>query len=319
MKNGVKSKYMALLWVTAALTAAHAQDFPSKPIELVVAFSAGGGSDAVGRGLADSASRAMPQPMIVINKPGATGTIGFAEGANAKPDGYKVTMISPELLITQHLGIGKVSYRDFRPIGRFNEDPCTVAVQTKSQFTSLESFTAFAKANPSKINVANSGAGSIYHVCAAAIEEKLGLKFNHIPYLGSGPTINALMGDQVDAVVISPTEVNSFVQAGKVRLLAVMSKERAKGFENVPTFRERNIDLVMSTWRGLAVPKATPDDVVGKLGAMLVKINADPGYQAMLDKQFMGRMLENREDFAEFLKQDDERYKRLVPMLQITK
>jgi len=306
------------LFVCAA-SLASAQEFPSKPIELLVAFPAGGGSDALARGIADSASKQLPQPMIVINKPGAAGTIGFAEGANAKPDGYKVTMVSPELLITPYLGIGKVTYQDFKPVGRINEDPCTVAVNISSPFKTIEAFISHVKANPTKVNVANSGAGSINHVCAAALEDKAGLKINHIPYLGSGPMINALLGDQVDAAVISPAEVNSFVKAGKMRLLAVMSKERAKGFEDVPTFRERKIDLVMSTWRGLVVPKATPDAIVAKLSEVLVKVNADPAYQAILERQNLGRILENREQFAAFLKEGDEQYKRIVPMLQMSK
>jgi tripartite-type tricarboxylate transporter receptor subunit TctC len=317
LKSIVRLATCAVL--TAAASVASAEDFPIRPIELLVAFPAGGGSDALARGIADSASKNLPQPVVVVNKPGAAGTIGFAEGAGAKPDGYKVTMVSPELLITPYLGIGKTTYQDFKPVGRINEDPCTVAVQTNSPFKTIEAFISHVKANPTKVTIANSGSGSINHVCAAALEDKAGLKVNHIPYLGSGPMINALLGDQVDAAVISPAEVNTFVKAGKMRLLAVMSKDRTKGFEDVPTFRERGIDLVLSTWRGLVVPKATPDAIVAKLSDVLVKVNADPAYQQLLERQNLGRILETREEFAAFLKQGDEQFKRIVPMLQMTK
>ncbi|WP_077002316.1 tripartite tricarboxylate transporter substrate binding protein [Variovorax sp. KK3] len=315
-------RFAALAFSALALPAApgaFAQDYPTRPIELLVAFPAGGGSDALARAFADSASRVLPQPMIVINKPGAAGTIGFAEGANAKPDGYKITMVSPELLITPYLGIGKVNYEAFKPIGRINADPCTVAVKADAKWKSIEEFIAHLKANPGRASVANSGAGSINHVCAAALEDKTGTKVNHIPYLGAGPTINALMGDQVDAVVISPAEVSAFVKSGKMRLLAVMAKDRSKDFPEIPTFRERGIDLVANTWRGLVVPKATPDAVVARLGELLVKVNADPAYRSVFERQTLGRVTENGEQFASYLKQEDDLYKRIVPLLNMSK
>lgn len=309
--------------VLAALTApasfAQAQDFPTRPIELLVAFPAGGGSDALARAFADAATRNLPQPMFVTNKPGAAGTIGFAEGAAAKPDGYKITVVSPELLITPYLGIGKVTYEAFKPIGRINADPCTVAVRTDAHWKSIEEFVAELKSKPGAVSVANSGPGSINHVCAAALEDKTGTKINHIPYLGSGPMINALLSQQVEAAVISPAEVSSFVRAGKMRLLAVMAKERAKDFADVPTFRERGIDLVANTWRGLVVPKATPDAVVAKLGELLVKVNADTNYRAVFEKQSLGRVAEDAAQFAAYLKQEDELYKRIVPQLNMSK
>lgn len=319
--NAMFSVVVATLAFAVPGTSAQAQtqDYPSRPIELLVAFPAGGGSDALARALAEAAAKVLPQPMVVVNKPGASGSIGFAEGANARPDGYKLTMVSPELLITPYLGIGKVSYEAFRPIGRINADPCTVAVRTEARWKTIEEFVAHVKANPQRVAVANSGNGSINHVCAAALEDKIDAKLTHIPYLGSGPMINALLGDQVDAAVISPAEVSTFVKAGKMRLLAVMAKERAKGFEDVPTFRERGMDLVANTWRGLVVPKATPDAIVARLGELLTKVNADPNYRAMFERQNLGRVTENAEQFWAYMKQEDELYKRIVPTLHMVK
>jgi tripartite-type tricarboxylate transporter receptor subunit TctC len=281
------SKRAAMLSIgTALLMAAQlatAQGYPTRAVELVVPFAAGGGSDTSMRIWADAAARLkFPQPVLIVNKAGAGGAIGLAEGANGRPDGHKLTMVSTEINLTQLQGMGKTKGDDFIFIARVNADPLLLVVRTDSRFKTLEDLIAAAKAKPGELNLANSGAGGMFHLGAAAFEEKSGLKFNNIPYIGSGPEIIALAAGQVDVAVLSTAEAGTWVRDGKFRVLAVWANKRFKDYPQVPTLKERGIDLEMDTWRSIAVPKATPPQVVTTLRELAQKIHEDKQYQTVL-------------------------------------
>lgn len=298
---------------------AQAQDYPTRPVELLVPFPAGGGSDVLARAFAEASRKHFPQPIIVTNKPGAIGSIGFLEGATAKPDGHKITMVSPELLLAAHLGIGKVTFEDFVFICRINLDPAALTVRADAPWNTIEEFLAHARAKPGQLTVASSGTGSIYHVASAALEEQTGIKVNHVPYQGSAPAILGLLSGQVDATTVSPGEVSAYVAAGKLKVLAIMTNKRIKGFESVPTFKERNIDLQVETWRGLAVPKTTPAHIVQRLGVLMTKVNEESAYRDTFERQHMGFVYEPGDRFRLALAKENDQFKRIVPALHITK
>lgn len=305
----------ACLWASAA----PAETYPSRPVELLVPFPAGGGSDVLARAFAEAARRTFPQPLTVINKPGAIGSIGFYEGGHAKADGYKITVLSPELLLAPLIGIGKASYEDFTVIAKINSDPSAITVRANAPWKTIEEFIADARARPGAMTVGNSGNGSIYHVAAAAFEEQTKIKVNHVPYQGSAPAVLGLLGAQVDAATVTPGEVSTYVKAGQLRVLAVMSDQRVKGFENVPTFKERGYDLRVSTWRGIAVPKGTSPEIVRQLSELAQKVNQEPVYRNVFEKQNLGLVYEDAETFRKNLQAQNEQFKRLVPGLILNK
>jgi len=255
--------------------------------------------------------------MIVLNRPGAAGSIGHQEGARAAPDGYKLTMVTPEISLALLQGIGKAKHTDFTYVARLNVDPIVLIVRTEAPWKTLEEFMAHVKANPDVVPVANSGKGATYHLAAIAMEQKTGLQFNNIPYVGAGPEITALLGGQVEAGFATTGEAGTWVKAGKLRLLGVMAPQRLKQFPDVPTFRERNIDLTLGTWRALAAPKGTPADVIARLKQLVQKVTQEKDYQDFFARQFLGLVNEDVATLPAELEREFTFYSDIVAKLQL--
>jgi len=308
-----------LLAAAALLPAAvRAQSgYPSRPIELIVPAGAGGGTDVLARALAEAAKKHLPQPITVNNRPGASGMIGHGEMINARPDGYKLAIVFAEIVIVPHLGLSKLSYEDFTPIAQLNHDSAAITVKADAPWKTLEEFLAASRGKPGEIKMGNSGNGSIWHLAHAALEDKVGVKFNPIPFGGAAPAVLALMGGHVDAVAVSPGEVATHVQGGKLRTLAVMADKRVKGFDAVPTLKERGIDLSLGTWRGLAAPKGTPADVLAVLSDAARKSAEEPVLRDALDRLSMGYAYADAETFRATMRRDNEMFKGLVTKLGI--
>jgi tripartite-type tricarboxylate transporter receptor subunit TctC len=311
-----------LLLLGAALGAvnpavAQTRDFPNHPIELIVPFQPGGGTDALARAFGDALQKHTHQNTVVENRPGASGSIGWQELINAKPDGYKLAVATVELTTIPNLGLAKFTYNDITPIARLNADQAAITVRADAPWNTIEEFLAAAKKDSGKVAVGNAGIGSIWHLAAAALEDKTGAKFNHVPFQGAGPAVLALMGGHIDAVAVSPAEVTTYVQSGKLKMLAVMADQRVKGFDKVPTLKERNIDLVIGTWRGIAAPKGTPPEVVEYL-KKVVRLAADePAFRAALDQQYLGFAYADDVAFKAVMAKDSATFKTLMAKLDI--
>ena len=306
---------VACLTLASLGTALAQADYPSRAVEMVVPWPAGGGTDAIARVFAEAAKNHFSQPILVVNKPGAIGSIGFAEAAAAKPDGYKVVMATPELLIAPYLGIGKANIEGFVPIARINADPSAITVRTDSPWKTIEEFLAHVRQNPGKVTLSTSGNGAIPDLAALALEERAGLKFTRVPYQGEAPAIQAILAGQVDATVVAPGALSAHVEAQKLRVLAVSSTQRSPEFKDVPTFKEKGIDVAIGTWRGLMVPKGTPPDIVNRWSALTKKVVNEPKYQETLKKLNVNSIYEDAETFSKVLKDNDELFKLLVPKL----
>lgn len=296
------------------LPAALAQDksFPAWSIELVVPFAAGGGTDALARALSDALRKYLPQPVVVLNRPGVAGGIGLGEVARSPADGYKLALVTADMVIIPHLGLTKTTHEQFTPIIQLNADPSAVTVPADSPYDTIEAFIEAARAKPERIQVGNAGNGSIWHLAAAALEDKTGAKFGHIPFNGGNPAVLALLGGHIDAVTVSPAEVIQYVSAGKLKTLAVMSDQRVKGFENVPTLKERGIDLSIGTWRGIAAPKGTPQPVLDVLETAIRQAAAEDSFKQFMDKQNLGYLVADRETFAGLIERDNATFKALI-------
>jgi tripartite-type tricarboxylate transporter receptor subunit TctC len=306
-----------LAFIVATTPMTHAQTYPNKPVELVVAFQPGGGVDTMARLFADAAKPYFSQPFIVVNKAGASGSIGLSYVANGEPDGYKVGMVFAELLTLPLMGIGKVSYEDFQPIAKFTTDPSTLTVRADAPWNSVEEFLAYAKSNPGKATISNAGNGSISHISAAALGHRTGVQFNHVPYQGSAPAVQGLMSGQVDATVVNLAVLSPFVKAGKLKTLALMSDKRLSLFEQVPTLKERGIDLSVDVWRGMAVAKGTRKEVVEALRVVANNVIKDPKLQETLKAQNQTLAFENADEFFKTLASQSKQFKEIIPKLDL--
>ena len=306
-----------VLLAGAALSIAPVQaaSYPTKQIELVVPYAAGGGTDLVARAFADAAKNHLPVSIGVINKPGGGGAIGLSEIAAARPNGYKIGLGTVELTTLPSLGMVRFKTSDFKPIARLNADPAAITVRADAPWNSYEEFMTYAKANPGKVRMGNSGAGSIWHLGAATVEDKVGVKFNHVPYGGAAPAVTALLGGAIEAVAVSPAEVGAQVASGKLKILGVMSDKREKAFPEVKTFKEQGYDISIGTWRGLGVPKGTPEPVVKILHDAFKKAMEDPGFIAQADKLGLGLGYLSAADFTKFMDTEFANYAKLVDKL----
>ncbi|WP_029916953.1 tripartite tricarboxylate transporter substrate binding protein [Pelobacter seleniigenes] len=262
-----------------------AGSYPEKPIEFIVAYSPGGGTDVGARILTKVATKYIPQPLSVLNKPGAGGEIGFTELAKAKPDGYRIGFINQPSTILLPLS-RKTGYQgsDFKYIINVALDPGLLAVPSESPIKSIEDFIADAKAHPGYVTVANAGVGSDAHISIVDLSNKAGIDISPVPFKGAAGARTAALGGHVDAVVMKVGEAKTYVNSGQVRVLAVMSEERVKDFPDVPTFKEKGIDLQMAACRAVAGPKDLPDDIVNYLHDKLKQTLEDPEFIELMGK-----------------------------------
>ena len=239
-------------------------DFSKKNVTCVVPYDAGGGTDAVMRGLADAAKGSF-KSITVENRSGAGGATGMLYGANAKNDGSIVTMITVELATLEAMGNNAgLTYTQFKPIMMVNSAASAITVKADDdRFNTLEEFIEYSKTN--EVQVGNSGIGAIWHLAAAGLAKVAGTEFKHVGYDGANGAITDLLGGHIDAVAVSYAEVNSFVQSGDLKVLAVLANNRLEAIPEVPTAKECGYDAVLGTWRGLGVPASTPDEVVAEL------------------------------------------------------
>lgn len=258
---------------------ASAEEYPSKVITVVVPFSAGGPSDTVARLLAQTMSASLKTQLIVENVAGAGGTIGAARVAEAKPDGYT--------LFVHHIGHAtapalyrKLTYNpitDFEPIGLINDGAMTLVARKDFPVKSLTELITYVKANKDKINLANAGVGSASHLAGLLFMSAIETDLTTIPYKGTGPAMNDLLGGQVDFMIDQTTNTTSHIKAGKIQVYAVTTPQRLPSLPEVPTMNEAGLpNFKMTVWHALYAPKGTPKPIIDRLSKALQDALKDP-------------------------------------------
>ncbi len=309
----------ASLCIGSTLPAFAADPYPVRPMELVVAYAPGGGSDNMARAIAEAAKPPlMAEPTLVSNRPGASGSIGWSYVTSAKPDGYRLVLMTPEMLVVPLMGIGKTTVDDFQPIARFTDDASSITVRADAPWNTIEEFLAYAKANPDKVTISNAGNGTIPHMAAAAVGEKYGLALTHVPYSGSAPAILGLLAGDVQATTVAFAELRQYVETGKLKTLAVMANQRLAALDKVPTFKEKGADLNFSVWRGIGVPKGTPREVVEQWREAARRIGMTPAFQATVQRQNLTLAYADTPQFTRDIQRQADAFKTLFPKLRLT-
>lgn len=305
---------LAGLALGLAGTGASAQsiDYPNRPIELVVPFGAGGGTDVLARAFAESARKHLGQTVTVINKPGASGAIGMAEVVQSRPDGYRLVMLVPEIAILPHIGIARFATEDLVPVVRLNADPFFLVVKGDSPLNSVDDFVEAARKSKEPMRFGNAAAGGVTHLAQLALEQRIGAKFTHVPFQGNAPAVLTLLGGHIDAVTTTPSEVQSHIVSGQLKVLAVTSDQRLKGYEQIPTLKERKVDLTVYTWRGIGAPKGIPPAVMSKLVDASLKTAEEPAFKAAMEQLRLGYSVANNETFRQEIARDSAQYKQLI-------
>jgi tripartite-type tricarboxylate transporter receptor subunit TctC len=235
--------------------------FPSKDIEFIVMYDAGGSADQFARAMQPGLEEALGVNVIVRNISGGGGAVGFIEALNAKPDGHTITVPNNALFTLQGLGHVDFKYDDFDILARVINEDYILTASRISGLKTIEDFIAYAKANPGKVQIGHAGVGSSTHMASVALIDFLGLDVQYIPYNGGAASTAAAMGGHVHAVVQHPAEIISGVAAGDLIPLVCMSETSPAAFPEVPTMKSRGLDLTISQWRGISVPKGTSEEV----------------------------------------------------------
>ena len=262
-------------WLTAVAQAA----FPAKPVTVVVPFSAGGPTDVVARLIGVPMGKALGQTVIIDNALGAGGTIAAAKVARAAPDGYTIFL--------HHMGMStapalyrKLSFdplKDFEYIGQVVDVPMTLLARKDFPPNNFKELQAYLKANGNKVTLANAGLGAVSHLCGLLFMSQIGVELTTVPYKGTGPAMNDLLGGQVDLLCDQTTQTVPFIKDGRVKVYGVTTHNRLASLPDVPTLDEQGLKgFEVKVWHGMYAPKGTPREVIDKLNAALKTAMADP-------------------------------------------
>jgi tripartite-type tricarboxylate transporter receptor subunit TctC len=303
----------ALIAVLAPL--AQAQDYPTRPVSMIAPFPPGGVADIVGRPLAASMEKALKQPVLVVNRPGAGGAVGMTSVAKAAPDGYTILMALSSISIfpvSDPLNGKPAPYQlsDFAPIALVTADPTVLVVAADGPYKTIQDFIASAKAYPNQMNYSSSGVYGTLHVAMEMFANAAGIKLFHVPYQGGGPAVAALLGGQVHALASGPAAAVGQIKAGKMRALAGWGDKRLALMPELPTFKELGYnDVEFYIWAGVFAPAATPAPVQARLREAVRATVADAQFKGAMDKVSTPINYLDAPQFRDFLARDAARLK----------
>jgi tripartite-type tricarboxylate transporter receptor subunit TctC len=303
--------------IVAALRAApaFAQDYPTKPVKIIVPFAAGGPADVYARFLGQRLSDALGQPFVVEDRPGAGSLIGTDAVAKSAPDGYTLLLMSNTQTVNESLIPNKPYQlmRDFAPVAPINYSDLVLVVHPSVGASSVADLIKVAKASPGKLNYASSGPGTPYHMAGELFKAMAGVDIVHVPYKGSSGARTDVLGGQVQMMFDAVTTMSEHARAGSVKALATTGKTRSSVLPNVPTMSESGVTGYEAViWLGLIAPKNTPPAIVARLNAEITKIVNRPEVRSEWAKQGATAMVMTPEEFGRYLADDIAKWERIV-------
>ena len=302
--------------LVAAVPAAQAQNWPDKPVRILVGYPPGGGTDLVARLVQQPLTTAWGQPVVVDNRPGANAIIATEAVAKAKPDGYTLLMAYATELAVNPATMKKLPYdpvRDFTPIVQLAGAPLVLAVNPALPANSVRELIALAKAKPGALSYSSSGGGSVHHFAGELFKLQAGADLLHVPYKGSGPATADAVSGQVQVTYASVASVLRFVQAGRLRALGVTSKQRSSQMPEVPTLVEAGLaDFELTSWYGLLAPAGTPPAIVAKIHADVTAALASAEVQRSFTVQGLDRAGGTPLEFAAYIRAEAAKFARIA-------
>lgn len=295
---------------------AAAETYPSKPIEFIVPWAPGGGSDVLMRLVAGDLAKQLGQPVPVINMPGVSGTAGLKDAVKRKPDGYTIAQIHDGLPTAHHTGLTSLNWDSFVPVGQITSSPQYLVVHASSPWKTLDDFVKYAKENPKKVKFGVT-LGGVPHLHGAMIEEATGAEFSYVGYEGTSERVRGVLGKTVDAAIADIASANEFVKNGDLRFLAIGSDERMAQTPDVPTFKESGYDIELDLTRGIVVPKGTPQERIKVLEQALAQTAKNPELISKFRNAGAEVAFRDSEAYSKSLAKLDDAVKRLVKKLQL--
>jgi len=315
VSGGLRTGLLAALAFAVTTTApVHADEYPSRQIELIVPFAAGGGSGLVARMLSDGLAKRYGQAVVVINRPGGNTNIGTASVVRSKPDGYTLGIASVGMTANPSLykNLNYDPKTEIEPISLLANSPTVLVVPPSLPVNTLAEFIAYAKARPGELNYASYGAGSGPHMATELFQSLTGVKMVHVPYGGGGPASLGAMTGQVQALFSSVLPVLGMIKAGTLKPIAIASEQRLDLLPDVPTFKERGLDYRIGTWFGLFAPAKTPAPIIASLHKATVEIFQEPGTRAKI-VELGGEVVANSPaEFRAFIKDETDHLAKVV-------
>lgn len=296
----------------AGLTVApsFAQNYPTRPIQLICPWGAGGGTDATARIVAALMEKDLGQPINVVNRVGGSGVVGHSAIATAAPDGYTLGIITVEIAMMHWAGLTQLTPKDYTPLALMNEDPPGIQVAANSPYKTVKELAAAIKeAPPGKFKASGTGQGGIWHLALVGWLQAMGLPANQVQWIpsnGAAPAMQDLVAGGVDLTTCSIPEARAMIDAGKARSLALMAPERSPAFKNIPTLKEAmGINYTTGAWRGFAGPKGLPADIATKLTASLKKVYDSNDYKDFMGKRGFGTVWADAKGYESFMAKSD--------------
>jgi tripartite-type tricarboxylate transporter receptor subunit TctC len=294
----------------------HAQQpYPAKPVRLILPFPPAGGTDTLGRGIAQVLSSQIGQQVVADNRPGAGGNLGLELASKAPPDGYTMVLSSPLVAISPMI-YAKLNYdpqRDLAPVTRVAFTRKVLVIHPTVPAKTMKDFVALARKNPGKLNYGSGGVGTSVHLTAELLKSQTGINVVHVPYKGTVLALGALTAGEIDMVVGSMTAIVPLVQAGRLRPLAILSETKGSVMAELPTAAEAGFPQVTDdTWYGMFVPAATPREIVDRLNQELRKTLANPDLVKRLDNVGVETRTSTPEELGSFVKSESARFGKVI-------
>jgi tripartite-type tricarboxylate transporter receptor subunit TctC len=305
-KTVMLSALIALLTATAG-----AADFPTKPVNLVVGFAAGGETDIVVRAMNDKLGERLGQPAVVLNKAGSGGLVGAEFVAKSKPDGYNLLTLSLSHILRQaadpQMPVNVL--KDFEPICRYVTQPLVVVVKGDSPYKTIEELIEFGRKNPGKLAFGSPGVGSLGHFSGEYFKATTKITYKHVPFQGSAPLTTALMGGHIDFLITALPAVVGKVTSGELKAVANFEGGRLEKIKDVPTLKEKGFpDLVLHGWFGYVAPAGTPKEILDKLGKSMRETIKDPATVAAVKKMDFNEAYLTADELRDYMKSELARF-----------
>lgn len=289
-----------------------AEDFPTREIELMVPWGAGGATDITFRTFAAVLPKYLGTSIIIDNQPGGAAVPGYTEALNREGDGYFYVAWANASLTVTHMRETPFDANSFEPVINLVTSPVWILAPADSPYETLVDLVEDAQSRPGEVALGNAGAGGGTHIIALAFQDAADADFNHVPHNGGGPAVTAAMGGHVDAIVVGPPEGVSQIESGDLRCLGIFSEERLEAFPNQPTAVEQGIDFTLSQWRGVAAPKGTPREYIDHVHDAFKATMEDEEFKRLADDAGLLINYMGTDEFAEHVQEQDEFFENLI-------